>query len=357
MTIAVRIWACAAALVVSTVLADTSRGQTDSPGLALERLATAHTRARDYAVTSRVVAVHLEPSMVALLQQRPGWWGVTESYMDRVNDRTYPVVGLNRYACGPGGAVAVTSRRLVGSPSDQATPLRQLVSPTIWVEQHPISGESATFIRYTPRTAEEDRLLRKAGRVPHADVLGALTYSTLVRAVHARLLAAPDLSAVADGSSTVVASERFGATAWVAADGALEAAELQTHNAERRRYVFSGTVVDDYFPARFPAELRVYGNRAGSAAAPMFELLTLEVFDAPQPPTDEDRANLDPERLGIRLVERKAHVATAGVASGTLPSGGIWRAPARPWVLALLAGAAIYVAIVKLRRHQSRRAR
>lgn len=321
------------------------------PTEALARLISAHERRPAFAVESRSPAVDLRPEITDLFKSRPGWWNAPAEYIDPISGRGYPIVNSSRYACDEQSAVAVVRRRHAGPPADQLHPLRQLVSPTLWVEQHDLSSESATFIRYAPRTAADDRSARRAGRVPHSDVLGALIYPRLVDSVIARLAAARDLVVVTDADTSILASEAYGVSAWIAPDGALEAAQILTHTGEKRRYVFSGVAATPFFPARFPAEMRVYRDQAAPGSDANGELLEIELFAAPEALSADDRANLDPARLGLRLVERSGGVLASS--TGSLPAAATpwWKPRTSGVLLAVLVGVfAFVVACWLLRR-------
>ncbi len=344
-----------AVATIAAVRAGSEPEHVEAPGSVLTRLVLAHELRPEFAVESRSPAVSLDPAIESLFKGRDGWWNPRGEYFDPIAEKAYPILTTNRYACNKHSAVAQLYRRFAGPPAGQATPLRQLVSPTIWVEQHGVDSPRATYIRYTPSSAANERAARRDGRVAHSDVLGALIYPALVQSIIHRLAAASDLTHVQDGDISVLSSEDYEVTAWIDQDGALTGASMTdlVNRTDRRRYAFSGSVAAPFFPARFPAEVRTYRERASAGGVWQTELIALELFSAPEPLTAADAANLDMDSLGLELIERTGGPAPA--LAGMVQHSQRWLTPSRRVLVIGLLGLAAYgVCRRALRRGQQR---
>lgn len=268
----------------------------------VDLLEAAHTDRAAYEVRFRIPIQPPDAEAIKFLQSRPGWWNVVDWYDDPVSAQHMPIGVAGRLVVGADRAVRRELQPRMGDPLIQRGTI-ELVGRDFYVPPFPVDAHEAKLTRYPELSLDELARVRGLGRMPHADVWAPVTYSTMVSHLVRLLRSAKDVQSSVDGPITVLASKSAGVSAWIEADGALRSARLQLTVGEVQRFDFIGVSAAGFFPARFPAEMRVIQESDISSEGQSPKLVQIVLYDPPKRLSAEPLESIDPAMLGVPIVD------------------------------------------------------
>ncbi len=276
-----------------------------SPGLAtddIKRLEDAHANKVQYEVVCRWPTSSFDPDVEKTFRSRTGWWNAVDWYDDPDTSRRVPITAVGKITVGADLSVRKEVRALIGPPELQRGMI-ELVGRDYYVPPFPVDSIEAKITHYAVLSPAELKRVREHGWLAHVDVWGPSCYSTLVSHVIEQLRSATDCMTTIDGVTVVVSSRQVGITAWIEPDGSLQSARLVMSGGEVQRIEFYGKSDDSFFPARFPAEMRVIEESNTGQASDQPRLMQVLLFDKPKRLDPDADALVSPDKLGVTLIE------------------------------------------------------